>query len=516
MSDYIYFVSVVQYVASILVLLSAWFLGVVKVFKWANNKFISLPEPVRYVVAVALAFISLFIVFIWMPIGISEMFRRFGTYMERLSVEYAMGDKNIPLWYKIIINEHTGLILAYIVIPLHVLLLRAAIWELSGMTVPFTVIDMLFVYIPPTVIRFMLKPQGFEYVSEIFFYIVVSFLCSSGFYYVFYSLLYLPTIFDEVFVCLVLSYKSERKEDGSKLISYSMYFFLVVLAFIRRIVRHGKPTSEALMSSAVAFLIVFPFIFYFVSTKTHKRPDSEQDNTTAMNGDNIGRQISQINYKQPEQPREPSRNSNTGEQTTHSNQPPKPRQEPEPPQPPLHDKADTLIDIGLACIGRVTALDNPYITPEQTQSRHNVERPFLSMLSERYTDKDTRKALARHFMLYKEFTLFVIFAMVLENYKPLHTKIRSRLKIRLSQGLPSNVIAKRNEYWRKLSEKFHESYTRTHDLAGTLNYVFWSVLPEKLKGESFADLVGNGCLMQIFNYTRNAVAQKYNNLTKEN
>lgn len=208
---------------------------------------------------------------------------------------------------------------------------------------------------------------------------------------------------------------------------------------------------------------------------------------------------------QPQQPREPSRNSKTGEQTTHSNQPPEPRQEPEPPQPPLHDKADTLIDIGLACIGHVTARDNPYITPEQTQSRHNVKRPFLSMLSERYTDKDTRKALARHFMLYKEVTLFMIFASVLRNDKPLHTKVQRKLKIRLSLGLPSKVIVKCNDYRRKLSEKFYESYTRTKDLAGTLDYVFWSVLPEKLKGESFADLVGNGCLMQIFDYTRKAV-----------
>ena len=119
-------------------------------------------------------------------------------------------------------------------------------------------------------------------------------------------------------------------------------------------------------------------------------------------------------------------------------------------------------------------------------------------------------------MLYKEVTLFMIFASVLRNDKPLHTKVQRKLKIRLSLGLPSKVIVKCNDYRHKLSEKFYESYTRTKDLAGTLDYVFWSVLPEKLKGESFADLVGNGCLMQIFNYTRNAVAQKYNNLTKEN
>ena len=96
----------------------------------------------------------------------------------------------------------------------------------------------------------------------------------------------------------------------------------------------------------------------------------------------------------------------------------------------------------------------------------------------------------------------------------LHLKIRSRLNVRLSLGLPPKVIEKRNDYWRKLSEKFHESYTRTHDLAGTLDYVFWSVLPERIKGENIADLAGNGYLIQIFEYTREAVKREYKNIAR--
>lgn len=115
-------------------------------------------------------------------------------------------------------------------------------------------------------------------------------------------------------------------------------------------------------------------------------------------------------------------------------------------EPPLHDTADTLIDIGLAHIGRITASYNPYITPKQTQARHQAERPFLKLLSERYTDANTRKNLARHFMLYKEVTLFIIFAAVLKNDKTLLSKIQSRQKVRLSLGLPSTAIASRNEY----------------------------------------------------------------------
>lgn len=104
--------------------------------------------------------------------------------------------------------------------------------------------------------------------------------------------------------------------------------------------------------------------------------------------------------------------------------------------------------------------------------------------------------------------------MVLKNDKPLLTKIHNRLKVLLSQGLPSKVIAHHNQYWRKLSEKFNESYIQTHDLATTLDYVFWSVLPEKLKGEGFANLTDNGCLKQIFDYTREAIAQEYKNIAR--
>lgn len=224
---------------------------------------------------------------------------------------------------------------------------------------------------------------------------------------------------------------------------------------------------------------------------------------------------------EPKQRHELLHNNNTSEQPTHHNQPlepphRKPHQEPKPPQPPLPDIADTLIDIGLAHIGRTTALDNPYITPELTQARHNIERPFLKLLAEQYTDADTRKNLSRYFMLYKEVTLFMIFASVLKNDKPLHTKVQKKLKIRLSLGLPSKVITKCNNYRHKLSENFYESYTRTHDLAGTLNYTFWSILPERIKGESLTDLVGNGCLMQIFDYTRKTLTQEYNNLKQNN
>ncbi|MBQ4402031.1 MAG: hypothetical protein II832_07690 [Synergistaceae bacterium] len=164
-----------------------------------------------------------------------------------------------------------------------------------------------------------------------------------------------------------------------------------------------------------------------------------------------------------------------------------------------------LVGIALAHIGRPTQSPNPYLTPSQTEARHQVERPFLRLLSERYKDAGERKAMAQHFMLYKEMTLFVIFAMVLGKDKGLHATVRTMLKARLSEGLPQEVISRRNERWRTMSEKFYESYTRTHDIAGTLEYVFWNSLPE---GVARPEPIGGEQLKEIFEFCRVAVARE--------
>ena len=109
-------------------------------------------------------------------------------------------------------------------------------------------------------------------------------------------------------------------------------------------------------------------------------------------------------------------------------------------------------------------------------------------------------------MLYKEFTLFLIFSIVLKNDKPLYAKIRSRLKEHLSFGLSAEIIRKRNGYWCKFSQKFHENYTQTHDLASTLEYTFWSTLPESVKSKG---IFGRDNLNSIFRYTYNAIEREY-------
>lgn len=230
-------------------------LGIVNVFTWTSEKLLPLPTLLRRIFAIFLSFVSSVVVFISCSVGFIELLQRFTAFMKRKANEYKDND-NIPLWYTIITSEYTGLILAYIIIPLHRVLLTASISSVLNTTTFFYILlrDILFVYIPTTVIRFVVKPKGLKSTSEIFICIVLSFLCSFGFYYVFNSIIYFPTIFDEISVHLVLSYKSTRKKNESKLANYSLLLFFAVLAILRRTIRRGEPILEAFTSSVIAFL----------------------------------------------------------------------------------------------------------------------------------------------------------------------------------------------------------------------------------------------------------------------
>lgn len=323
---------------------------------------------------------------------------------------------------------------------------------------------------PPTFIRFALLQRKLKYGVELSIFLSLSLFISLLFSYFLTSNMPLTFgLFDTFMVYCILSYKSsEYSEEWNLYTFHPIVFTLVALALMTLM-------SGIMTEQKQWYMPIWETIFACCVLTRHK---------------------DKIAPTEPSQPPEPPHRE--------------PRQEPEqPPRAETPDIADTLIDIGLAHIGRVTIRDNPYIKPEKTAERRNVERPFIKTLYERYPDEQTRKALSRHFMLYKEFTLFVIFSMVLNKDKPLHSKIRSRLKVRLSQGLLSKVIAKRNEYWRKLSEKFFDSYKQTKDIAGTLDYAFWSVLPESVKGNGFKDLIGNRYLMRIFEYTKDVVVKEY-------
>lgn len=498
---------IISMISLVIFLVISWVLGSIRIFLWIDNFFSSyVSKWLTFIIAWVLFPYSGILSPIPMLIGIIEIFRQLTRFIARK--QQGQNETNISLWIEARINDRIKLIYSYVIYSSLIMfqvagLINAEMQDKYGFGIirnmPFFTIHLtgaviyLILILPPTLIRFVALQRKLRYGIEISFYLAIS--LSISLFIIFLTIEYLLPSFGllaTLSVYWVLSYKStEYSEEWCSYTINPILFMLIALIIMTVI-------SRVITNYTQWYVPILEAIFACCVLTRHK------NKTTP---------------KKPEQPKI-SYNNNENEQTTYRNQPPEPphrepRQESEPPQPPQPDIADTLINIGLAHIGRITTRINPYITPEQTAERHNVERPFLKLLSKRYTDTETHKNLAIYFMVYKEVTLFVIFAMVLKNDKPLLTKIHNRLKVLLSQGLPSKVIASRNEYWRKLSEKIHENYIRTHDLAGTLDYTFWSVLPEKLKAEGFADLTGNGYLKQIFDYTREAIAQKYKSLREE-
>ncbi len=159
--------------------------------------------------------------------------------------------------------------------------------------------------------------------------------------------------------------------------------------------------------------------------------------------------------------------------------PPLPHSEPHEAPNPHQQDAVRLVGLGLAAIGRRTAQHNPYLTPEREAKRHNAERHFLLQLAAKYKDVSARKVLAKHFMLYKEVCLFIIFATVLKNDQELHSILKPELTQQLNEGLTPDALQHRKEYMFAFSKAFYDEYQRTHSMERTLSFTFWSVLRDK-------------------------------------
>lgn len=131
-------------------------------------------------------------------------------------------------------------------------------------------------------------------------------------------------------------------------------------------------------------------------------------------------------------------------------------------------------------------------TPEREAKRHNAERHFLLQLAAKYKDPAARKVLAKHFMLYKEVCLFIIFATVLKNDQELHSLLKPELTKQLNEGLTMAAKVRRKEYMFAFSKAFYDEYQRT------LSFTFWSVLRDKhpqLVSE-LSELTGLGAIYQ--------------------
>ena len=186
---------------------------------------------------------------------------------------------------------------------------------------------------------------------------------------------------------------------------------------------------------------------------------------------------------------------------------------PPPPPPPPHEEAPRfeqnvairLVNLGLAAIGRKTKRTNLYLTPERETERHRAEYTFLHQLAEKYRDADTRKVLAKHFMLYKETCLYVIFSVVLKGNAELHSLIKDELTERLDEGLTIIAKTRRKQYMYAFSRAFYDEYQRTHNMERTLSYMFWSVLadkhPEIVSTYELSELMNISGLGNVYKYS---------------
>ena len=264
--------------------------------------------------------------------------------------------------------------------------------------------------LPITVIRFIIPKRELKYGIEMYCYMLVSMFLTRVLYVVILGEL-IPTLgfLDSLTIYSVLSYKATEYREIPRLYRYALTFF----------------------TFCAVFVVLYFSSKHFTSTEHYIFPIWEAITLSII----LNMHKVNSHTKEPEQTYE------------------EPRQE-------LHietpDMATRLVNIGLAHIGRKTSLSNKYLTPEQTEARKSIERPFLKILAEKFRDEAVRKKLARHFMLYKETTLFMIYAIVLKNNKELHSQVRSGLKEILSLNISSEVQDKRGKYWQEISRKFYD------------------------------------------------------------
>lgn len=398
-----------------------------------------------------------------------------------------MDDSNsISLWDKIRRNERTRLILAYIVIPCFSFFVEYGVDALNSFSFPFVVLFMLFVYVPPTVIRFVVKAKGIEYMSSIFAYVLLSALVTCGISYMIYSFPGLPSFWEIVSIYLILSYKSKRKKSSFKLLNHPIWFWYTLLMGLRYNLRHGLTGLEAYISTAIAGFTILLISLLFRSDKSSEQTNNEQKPAVVVN--NLSQQLL---------------TNQELSQVIHISS-----QHPEPTPP---DTSAELTTTALALIGRPTLHDNEYLTPSMTQSRHEAERPFVKILSATYRTDAERKAMSRHFMLWKEFAVFVALSQVLKSDKTLLAQTQIMLKERLNEGLPSDVLKKRVEIMRVMSGIFTADYKISGSLEQSFLRTFRETLPDGLPELPDSESVG-GYLVGIYRFIYGRLKREYQGL----
>ena len=180
------------------------------------------------------------------------------------------------------------------------------------------------------------------------------------------------------------------------------------------------------------------------------------------------------------------------------------------------DIANKLIEIGLARIGRKTTEPNEYLNSALDEERKAVERPFLRILANRYRTDEQRKILAKHFMLFKEMCLFISYHAILKDDAELHETVKTKLRKRLTAGMPPVSFSQRNRYWYELSKKFYEEYSRTQSMPDALTFSFWRTALEKYPSfvnvSDMPERESRESIFAIFEYIYRAIEAEYKKL----
>ena len=351
----------------LLVMLPAYVLGITRVFIWVDNKFLSFPAFVRFLIAWVSSVIS-HMTGLTIIIGIAEIFRQCYRYRKRKH-QASINTDNASIWQEACRNDRRKLIYAYLIWPFHEVLLDYRMmsnlykqiyptFSDYGLVVIATltiIFGDLLLMLTPTLIRFLLIRRKLKYGTEICGYLVVSLFTSlyANFFTTGYMVSSLGIMYTFATYCILSYQSSDYSEEW-----YSMKINPILL------------TAEGLSCISLFSWITINSEQYLSAHKV-LRISNEGQYIPIREAVVIAcmwlMSKEKANTKKSEQPPEPPHCEAYREH-----------------EPPLHDTADTLIDIGLAHIGRITARTNSYITPEQTQARHQAERPFLKLLSERY------------------------------------------------------------------------------------------------------------------------------------
>lgn len=311
----------------------------------------------------------------------------------------------------------------------------------------------------PTILRFAILRRRLRYGVELYLYLLLCFILTHISYFVILGIknVRIGDISGDVIYC-ILSFGAadygKITRSYRRLLNVATFIGFCVVCFISQITNFITPFSASK-----------EFFLLFWALNRHARQ-----------------------AEQPTLPQEPLTAQSV------------PSTHPVPSTQP--DRVSRLLDIGLAHIGRKTQTENPYITPELADERRTIERPFLTLLAERYKDERAQKTIAHYFAVYKEMTLFVIYELVLGNDSKLYAQVRTKLRERLLSGLTPQNINKHKTYWTDLSDKFHENYGTAQDIGITLAHTFWSAIKPNIT-------VGADNLADIFEYTRKAIEQEY-------